>query len=314
MGMTSFSVFLPSGFAGELAGLDAADALRQIVAVAQAADELGFRAVYVPDHLHPIPPSQAPLFEAWTLITTLATATDRVRLGPLVTSNSYRNPALQAKIASTIDVVSNGRLIFGIGAGWYEPDYLGYGYEFGTAGDRLRRLDEGVQLIRKFWTEESVDFEGRYYRSAGGLNQPKGIQQPHIPILVAGAGEEKTLRTVARWADASNIIDSPTVLRHKYDVLRKHCADVGRPYDDIRRTATTSYILADTDAEARARVPAGAEFAFPGDLASYGLIGTESTIRARIAAYEDAGVQELVVGFENGLSVDGLRRFAELFL
>ena len=93
-----------------------------------------------------------------------------------------------------------------------------------------------MQLIRRFWTEESVDFEGRYYRASGGLNQPKGIQQPHIPILVAGAGEQKTLRTVARWADASNIIDSPKVLRHKYDVLRKHCADVGRPYDDIRRT------------------------------------------------------------------------------
>ena len=311
--MTSFSVFLPSGFTGELAGLDPADALRRITAVAQAADELGFHAVYVPDHLHPIPPSQAPLFEAWTLITALAGATDRIRLGPLVTSNSYRNPALQAKIASTIDVVSNGRLIFGVGAGWYEADYLGYGYEFGTAGDRLRRLDEAVQLIRRFWTEESVTFDGKYYQATGGLNQPKGLQQPHIPILVAGAGEQKTLRTVAQWANASNIIDSPTVLRHKYDVLRKHCADVGRPYDDIHRTATTSYILGTSDAEARSRVPAGAEFAFPGDLASYGLIGTESTVRERIAAYEDAGAQELIVGFENGLDVAELRRFADLF-
>jgi F420-dependent oxidoreductase-like protein len=306
-------VFLPSGFTGELAGLDPADALRRITAVAQAADELGFHAVYVPDHLHPIPPSQAPLFEAWTLITALAGATERIRLGPLVTSNSYRNPALQAKIASTIDVVSNGRLIFGVGAGWYEADYLGYGYEFGTAGDRLRRLDEAVQLIRRFWTEESVTFDGRYYQATGGLNQPKGLQQPHIPILVAGAGEQKTLRTVAQWANASNIIDSPTVLRHKYDVLRKHCADVGRPYDDIHRTATTSYILGTSDAEARSRVPAGAEFAFPGDLASYGLIGTESTVRERIAAYEDAGAQELIVGFENGLDVAELRRFADLF-
>jgi F420-dependent oxidoreductase-like protein len=312
--MTDFSVFLPTGFTGDLAGLDPADAFRRITAVAQTADELGFHAVYVPDHVHPIPPSQAPLFEAWTMVTALAAATDRIRIGPLVTSNSYRNPALQAKIASTIDVVSNGRLIFGIGAGWYEPDYLGYGYEFGTAGDRLRRLDEAVQLIRRFWTEESVDFEGRYYRASGGLNQPKGLQQPHIPVLVAGGGEQKTLRTVARWADASNIMDSPEVLRRKYDVLHKHCADVGRPYDDIRRTVTTSYILGTSDAEARSRVPAGAEFAFPGDLASYGLIGTESTIRQRIAAYEDAGTQELIVGLENGLDPDELRRFADLFL
>ncbi|MEV4261311.1 LLM class F420-dependent oxidoreductase [Kribbella sp. NPDC049584] len=310
--MTDFSVFLPTGFTGELAGLDPADAFRRITAVTQTADELGFHAVYVPDHLHPIPPSQAPVFEAWTMITALAAATDRIRLGPLVTSNSYRNPALQAKIASTIDVISNGRLIFGIGAGWYEPDYLGYGYEFGAAGERLRRLDEAVQLIRRFWTEDSVDFEGKYYRAAGGLNQPKGIQQPHIPILVAGGGEQKTLRTVAQWADASNVMDSPEVLRRKYDVLRKHCADVGRPYDDIRRTVTTSYILGTSDAEARSRVPAGAEFAFPGDLASYGLIGTAPTIRQRIAAFEDAGAQELIVGFENGLEPDELRRFADL--
>jgi F420-dependent oxidoreductase-like protein len=312
--MTDFSVFLPTGFTGDLAGLDPADAFRRITAVAQTADELGFHAVYVPDHLHPIPPSQAPLFEAWTMVTALAAATDRIRIGPLVTSNSYRNPALQAKIASTIDVVSNGRLIFGIGAGWYEPDYAGYGYEFGTAGDRLRRLDEAVQLIRRFWTEESVDFEGKYYRASGALNQPKGLQQPHIPVLVAGGGEQKTLRTVARWADASNIMDSPDVLRRKYDVLRKHCADAGRPFDEIRRTVTTSYILGASDPEARSRVPAGAEFAFPGDLASYGLIGTESTIRQRIAAYEDAGAQELIVGFENGLEPDELRRFADLFL
>ena len=312
--MTNFSVFLPTGFTGELAGLEPADAFRRITTVAQTADELGFHAAYVPDHLLPIPPSQAPLFEAWTMVTALAAATDRIRIGPLVTSNSYRNPALQAKIASTIDVVSNGRLIFGIGAGWYEPDYAGYGYDFGTAGDRLRRLDEAVQLIRRFWTEESVDFEGRYYRASGGLNQPKGLQQPHIPVLVAGGGEQKTLRTVARWADASNIMDSPEVLRRKYDVLRKHCADVGRPYDDIRRTVTTSYILGTSDAEARSRVPAGSEFAFPGDLASYGLIGTESTIRQRIAAYEDAGTQELIVAFENGLDPNELRRFADLFL
>ncbi|MFF0270187.1 TIGR03560 family F420-dependent LLM class oxidoreductase [Kribbella sp. NPDC004536] len=312
--MTSFSVFLPSGFGGEFARLEPTEALRRVIAVAQAADELGFHAVYVPDHLHPIPASQAPLFEAWTLLTTLATATNRVRLGPLVTSNSYRNPALQAKIASTVDVVSNGRLIFGIGSGWYEPDYLGYGYEFGSAGDRLRRLDEAVQLIRRFWTEESVDFDGEYFRAAGGINQPKGVQQPRIPILVAGAGERRTLRTVAQWADASNIIDAPVVLRHKYEVLRKHCAEAGRPYDDIRRTATTAYILRSSDAAARAQVPPGAEFAFPGDLASYGLIGTEATIRNRIAAYSDAGVQELVVGFENGLDVGELRRFADLFL
>jgi len=310
--MTLFSVFLPTGFGQEFAGLDPATAYRRLTDVAQAADDLGFHAVYVPDHLHTIPPSQAPLFEAWSVITALARDTRRIRLGQLVTSNSYRNPALQAKIASTVDVISNGRLTFGIGSGWYEPDYLGYGYEFGTAGDRLRRLDEAVQLIRALWTEESVDFSGTYYRAAGGINQPKGIQR--IPLLVAGAGEKVTLRIVAKYADACNIIDSPAVLERKFDVLRKHCVDVGREYDEIHRTATTAYIPGSTDEEARAKVPPGAEFAYPGDLGSYGLIGTTETVHKRIAAYAAAGVQELVVGFANPLDVDELRGFAAEYL
>ena len=307
-----FSVFLPTGFAQEFtAGADPAAAYRQITDVAQAADELGFHTLYVPDHLHTIPPSQGLLFEAWSVIAALARDTHRVRLGQLVTANSYRNPALQAKIASTIDVISNGRLTFGIGSGWYEPDYLGYGYDFGTAGDRLRRLDEAVQVIRAFWTEDEVTFNGKYYRTAGGINQPKGIQQPHIPLLIAGGGEKVTLRIAAQYADACNIIESPEMLEHKYDILRKHCADVGRDYSTIRRTATTAYILGTTDEEARSHIPPGSEFAYPGNLASYGLIGTPETIHQRIAAYEAAGVQELVIGFRHA---PHLTQFATEFM
>jgi F420-dependent oxidoreductase-like protein len=310
-----FSVFLPTGFAQEFAAIaDPVEAYQRLTEVAQAADELGFHTLYVPDHLHTIPPSQEMMFEAWSVITGLARDTERVRLGQLVTSNSYRNPALQAKIASTVDVISNGRLTFGIGSGWYEADYLGYGYDFGTAGDRLRRLDEAVQVIRAFWTEEAVTFDGKFYRASGGINQPKGIQQPHIPLLIAGGGEKVTLRIAAEYADACNIIDSPEVLEHKYDVLRKHCADVGREYQSVRRTATTAYVLGSTDEEARAKVRPGAEFAFPGELASYGLIGTTATVHERIAAYERAGVQELVVSFEDPLDVGELQRFAAEFM
>jgi alkanesulfonate monooxygenase SsuD/methylene tetrahydromethanopterin reductase-like flavin-dependent oxidoreductase (luciferase family) len=211
-------------------------------------------------------------------------------------------------------VVSRGRLTFGIGAGWWEPDYIQYGYEFGTAGQRLERLDEAVQIIRAMWTEKETTFQGRYYQVRGAVNEPKGVQRPHVPMMIAGGGEKKTLRLVARYGDACNIMDSPEVVRHKFAVLGQHCADAGRDYGAINRTVTTMAIIADTDAEARALIPPGSEFAFPGDLGSYGLIGTVDTVKARITSFEDAGVQELVIGFQDPTSIEQVTRFAELFL
>jgi len=311
----TFSIFLPSGFGQEFAGIpDPVEAYETLTRVAQAADALGYETLWLPDHLTTIPPSQEIVFEAWSVIAALARDTSRVRLGPMVTGNGYRNPALQAKIASTVDVLTGGRLTFGIGAGWYEPDYVGYGYEFGTAGDRLRRLGEAVQIILGMWTEKETTFQGDYYQVNGAVNQPKGVQAPHIPLLIAGGGERVTLRLVAEHADACNIIESPKGLERKFRVLEQHCAAVGRDYDGIRRTSTTVCIIGDTDAEARAQVPPGSEFAYPGDLAEYGLIGTVETIRDRIAAYEAAGVQELAVSFEDPTSVDHVRRFAEEFM
>lgn len=308
------SIFLPTGFAQEFAGIaDPVEAYESIVRVAKAADENGYESVWVPDHLTTVPPSQEMLFEAWSVITALSRDTSRIRLGQLVTGNGYRNPALQAKMASTVDVISHGRLTFGIGAGWWEPDYVGYGYPFGTAGDRLRQLGEAVQIIRSLWMEAETTFDGKYYQVDGAVNQPKGIQSPHIPLMIAGGGEKVTLRLVARYADACNIIDSPAALRHKFAVLEKHCAEVGTDFDRIHRTTTTVCIIRDTDAEARAMVPPGIDFAYPGDAASYALIGTVDTVRQRLAAYEDAGVQELAISFEDPTSEQQVREFADTF-
>ncbi|WP_232668196.1 LLM class F420-dependent oxidoreductase [Pseudonocardia sp. TRM90224] len=310
-----FSIFLPTGFAQEFAGVpDPVEAYESIVRLARAADECAYETLWVPDHLTTIPPSSELLFEAWSVLTGLARETSRVRLGQLVTGNGYRNPALQAKMASTLDVISHGRLTFGIGAGWWEPDYVQYGYEFGTAGERLRKLGEAAQIIRSMWTEAETTFDGEFYRVRGAFNEPKGVQTPHIPLMIAGGGEKVTLRLVARYADACNIMDSPEQLERKFAILRRHCDDVGRDFTSIHRTSTTACIIRDTDEEARAMVPPGAEFAFPGDLAGYGLIGTPETVRARIAAYEAAGVQELVVGFEDPTSEEQLRRFAKDFV
>jgi F420-dependent oxidoreductase-like protein len=310
-----YSIFLPTGFAREFARVpDPVQAYETLTDIAVTAEETGYETVWAPDHLTTIPPSQEIVFEAWSVITGLARDTSRIRLGQLATSNSYRNPALVAKMASTVDVLSRGRLTFGIGAGWYEPDYVGYGYEFGSAGDRLRRLNEAVQIILSLWTQEETTFAGEYYQVSGAVNQPKGVQKPHIPLMVAGGGEKVTLRLVAQYADACNIMDSPGELKRKYAVLERHCQEVGRDYDAINRTTTTLVIIRDSDEEARALVPPGLHFAWPGDLGSYGLIGTPDTIEERIAAFEAAGVQELVLGFEDPTSVEHVRRFAEMFI
>jgi F420-dependent oxidoreductase-like protein len=310
-----FSIFLPSGFAHEFARIpDPVIAYERVVQIAKLADDVGYETLYVPDHLITVPPSQETLFEAWSMITGLARETSRVRLGQLVTANSYRNPALAAKMASTVDVISHGRLVFGIGAGWWEPDYLQYGYEFGTAGERLRKLDEAVQIILGLWTQTETTFDGTYYRIHGAVNEPKGVQKPHVPLLIAGGGEKKTLRLVAQYGDACNIMDSPEVARHKFAVLEKHCMDVGRDYETINRTVTALAVIADTDEMARELIPPNLQFAYPGDVASYGLIGTVDTLEKRIAAFEAAGVQELIVNFQDPTSVDQVAQFAELFL
>lgn len=217
-------------------------------------------------------------------------------------------------MASTVDVLSHGRFTFGIGAGHYEPEYAAYGYEFAEAPERLRQLREAVQIIRSMWTQDETTFEGKYYQVYGAINRPRGVQTPHVPMLIGGAGEKVTLKLVAEYGDACDVIESPAGLEQKFAVLRKHCEDVGRNYESIHRTTTSICIMADTDDEARAAVPDSASAVYPGDVGSYGLVGTPATIRRRIAAYEAAGVQEIAISFGNVTSLEAVRRFATEFI
>lgn len=307
-----YGLFLPQGFGGEFAGYDDPVAAYDAIAgVARTAEEAGFGTAWLPDHLHPADGSQSFVFENWTTAAALARDTGRIRIGQLVTGNGYRNPALQAKMASTLDVLAGGRYTFGIGAGWWEPDYRGYGYEFGTAGERLRRLEEAVRILLALWTEDEAHFAGEYYRVDGAINRPKGVQRPHVPLLIAGNGEKHTLRLVANYADACNLNADPAGIRHKLDVLRAHCETAGRDYDAIRRTAMVMCVLADTDEQARAMVPPGTEAIFPWDVASYGLVGTPDTVARRVAAFEAAGVQDLVIGFLDPFDTETIRRFGK---
>src|SRR5690349_11784570 len=232
-----YSTFLPTGATAELAGIkDPTEAYETLTRVAQTADELGYETLWLPDHFHTTPSSQAAVFESWTMAAAVARDTRRVRIGHLVAGNSYRNPALLAKMASTLDVLSHGRYTFGIGAGWYEQEYHAYASEYPEAPERLRQLHEAVQLILAMWKEEEATFDGRYYQIRGAINQPKGVQQPHIPLLIAGDGEKVTLKLVAHYADACNVQGDVASIERKFAVLKQHCKTFGRDYQSIHRT------------------------------------------------------------------------------
>jgi len=191
-----YSVEIPNGWKMNLAMIkDPIEAYEAMTNVAKAADEDGYESIWMVDHFHTVPtPSQEVTFETWMSLAALARDTRRVRIGQIVTCNGYRHPALLAKMASTFDVLSHGRLNFGIGAGWYEHEYRAYGYPYPDAPERLRMLREALQVILAMWTQEEATFKGTYYQVRGAINQPKGVQKPHIPILIGGGGEKQSRR------------------------------------------------------------------------------------------------------------------------
>ncbi len=309
-----FGLLVPQGWTMDLAGIkDPVEAYETMTRVAQTADEVGFASVWLVDHFHTIPrPSQEVTFECWMSTAALARDTRTIRIGQMVTCNSYRHPALLAKMASTVDVLSHGRLNVGIGAGWYEHEYRAYGYAYPDAPLRLRHLREIVQVMLAMWKEQEAHFEGTYYQVRGAINQPKGVQKPHIPLLIGGDGEKVTLKLVAQYADACNVGDDPASVKQKLAVLKQHCETVGRDYQSIHRTSSTLCLLADSDEQALALLPVERK-ARLGNEVRTALIGSPETIRQRLAAYEDAGVQELLLRFVDGTNLEALRRFAQEF-
>jgi F420-dependent oxidoreductase-like protein len=243
-----FGLLVPQGWIGDLIGIDdPVEQFETMSRVAQAAERLGFDSVWLFDHFHTYHrPVLETTFEAWTSTAALARDTSRIRIGQMCTCNSYRNPALLAKMASTVDVLSHGRLDFGIGAGWYEHEYLAYGYEFPPLGVRLRMLGEALQVIRAMWAEPYASFEGEHYRIRGAINEPKGVQVPHPPIWVAGEGERVTLRLAALYGDATNFdshLDDLGWFQHKWDVIKEHCDAVGRDPGELTRSCNVETTL-----------------------------------------------------------------------
>ncbi|MGH2496896.1 MAG: LLM class F420-dependent oxidoreductase [Ktedonobacteraceae bacterium] len=307
-----YGVIVPQGWRMDLVGIsDPAEAYEAMSRVAQEAEALNFHSIWLYDHFHTVPtPTQEMTFECWSSTAALARDTKRVRIGQLVTCNSYRNPALLAKIASTVDALSHGRLDFGIGAGWYEEEYRAYGYAYPDTRERLQRLHEAIQIILAMWTQDEANFEGKYYHVRGAINQPKGVQKPHIPLLIGGGGEKVTLRLVAQYADACNVGGGIANIKHKLAVLKQHCDELGRDYNSIRRTTLIDdCAIAETEEEAIAKLTPAQRDDLD-NLRQTELIGTPAMIRQRLAEYEEAGIQEIVIRFVDATKLESLRLFA----
>ncbi len=226
--------------------------LLELVGAAEAA---GFDLVTVMDHFYQIAQvgqEEEPMPEAYTTLGALAARTTRVRLGTMVTGVTYRNPAHLAKTVTTLDVISGGRAVLGIGAAWNESEHRGYGFEFPPVRERMDRLDEALAICRLMFTEERPSFDGRYYRIQKALNVPRPMQPGGPAILIGGGGERRTLRLVAKYADMSNWFGPLDELRHKTEVLERHCEEVGRDPSTILRTVMSPFVLVATEREAAA--------------------------------------------------------------
>jgi F420-dependent oxidoreductase-like protein len=273
---------------------DPAEAFETTKAKAQWAEAHGFAWFSVMDHMIQIPgvgPPEEPILEGWVVLAGLAAVTSHIRLATLATAVSYRNPAHLAKIAASVDLISRGRLTLGIGAGFFEDEYKQYGWPFPPkAATRIRQMEEAVELIVKLWTLPRTTFHGRYFQVEEAILEPKPVQKPHPPVMIAGGGEQMTLRAVARLADTCNLVRGDIAeARHKLAVLRRHCDAMGRDYATIEKTHVQRWLLARTDTALAAKregfVPRGS---------SPGFVGTVSEAIDLVGQYPDAGIDLLI--------------------
>jgi len=255
-----------------------------------------WHSLWFSDHfLIPLPGANLdhlPALESWSMITATAVVTNRVKLGILVTGNTYRNPALLAKMAATVDQISNGRLILGIGAAWYKREHEAFGWLFPSVRERCDRLEEAVELIKKLFTAEGpIDYNGQYYKLDKAYFSPACTQKPHVPIMIGGNGEKRTLRTLAKFGDICNIDfnlpGSPEIFKHKLEVIERHCEEIGRDPAEIKKTMLIPLRLeSDEKKAAQSRKLRG----------EWVLFGTAPFIIDRIQQYIDAGVEEIMFG------------------
>ncbi len=250
-----FGLFIPQGWRLDLVGIPTAQHWPLMSELAAHADDSGWDSVWVYDHFHTVPvPTDEATHEAWSLMAALAATTSRVKLGQMCTAMSYRNPAYLAKIAATVDAISGGRTQMGIGGGWYEHEWRAYGYGFPSAGERLGRLDEGVQIMRDAWRDGRVTFDGKYYQVNDAIVAPTPLQDGGLPLWIAGGGEKVTLKIAAKFAQYTNFSANPEEFSRKSQILADHCAKVGTDYDAIVRSSNFNAVVGESEKDVKARL------------------------------------------------------------
>ena len=288
-----------------------------VASMAVAAEESGFDSVWVMDHLYQIPglgPPGNAMIEAYTLLAALAVRTSRAQLGALVTPVTYRWPAVLAKQVTALDLVSGGRAVLGIGAGWFEPENVAYGIPFPGPAERLDRLEEGLRIIRAMFTEETATVEGRYYSVTEAMNSPRPRRPGGVPILVGGGGEKRTLRMVARYGDACNLFGPPELIRHKLDVLARHCEAEDRDPARIAKTRLSSLAIGRDRADALRSIEdyARERDVDPDRAGTLFLLGGPDELAEQIGALLDAGLDGLIFNMPHVSDPDEIRRAGEL--
>lgn len=305
---------VPQGWKGEFEGLPAREAFDAMLSAARLAETLGYDSVWLYDHFHsiPPPPRAIPVFECWTGMMALAQATERVRIGQMVTCAPYRNAAYLAKVSACIDVASNGRLEMGLGAGWYWDEFNAYGYGFPEPRERIGYLRDTVEILTRMWSQERATYEGRYASVKDAFCDPKPVQSPRPPIWVGGAGEKLTLRVTARFADYANFGGKPHEFARKRDILHEHCRAVGRDPAEITLTLHQDCLIAPDEASLARKIEAHPSL-WNEATDSYALghlVGTPERIVERMQEYATLGAGGFVLWFPDYLSMEGLELFA----
>jgi len=285
--------------------------------LAELCESLGFESIWVSDHFFMTDDSiGTPCLDCWTALTALARDTKTLRLGPMVTAQSYRNPALLAKIATSLDNISNGRLYFGIGAGWKEVEYRAYGYPYPKPAVRIKQLDEAIQIAKRMWTENKPTFKGRYYEIDEALCFPKPIQKPHIPIWVGGTGN-LTLKVAAKHAQACNFAwRTPDQFEERLSMLRKHCLSLGRDYDSIRKSVALMITMARTESELDHKLKYQAQrkdtpYVRYLSRQPPNIVGTPEKVAEKMREYLPLGVDHFILRFHYGDEIESMTLFMD---
>jgi F420-dependent oxidoreductase-like protein len=281
-----------------------------VLAVVRACEQVGLDSVWMLDHFmfpdEEHPEKEVPILECFVTLAAVAAATRRIRLGALVVGVPYRNPALLAKMWATLDVVSHGRAIVGLGAAWHAGEFTAYGWPFPPVRQRMEMLEEAVQIVDRMLTQRPASFQGTYYSIHTAYNDPMPVQTPRPPIMIGGSGERVTLKLVAQYADYCNVFGDPATLAHRFEVLRQHCDHVGRPFDKITLCNHVGLLLARDERELAAKQAQHPDFD--------GIVGTPDIVLARLQEYAAVGSQYVTFNLADTEDVAAIHLLGETVL